>query len=157
MGLIPTHLVEDGVEILLDEVNSLGLDDHEADCMTAFTDYFIDTWFEGKFPIAMWNHYDNTGPRTNNHVEGYNAKLNKLLTKPNIWRFIAKLTNEEANNNIKYVRLEKGTYKSRGRNKADCERDLKIEQAKTKWLNKELDDLNDYLNLLAHIIYDHKF
>ena len=75
LGLVPLHLVEDGVEILLDEVDSLGLDEHERDCMTV----------------------------------------------------------------------------------KDCERDLKIEQAKTKWLNKEMDDLNDYLNLLAHIIYDHKF
>ena len=65
----------------------------------------------------MCNHYDNNGPRTNNHVEGYNAKLNKLPSKPNIWRFIVKITNEEANAYIKYLHLEKGTYKSRGRYK----------------------------------------
>ena len=43
--------------------------------MTAFTDYFIDSWFKGKYPLAIWNHCDNNGPRTNNHVEGYNANL----------------------------------------------------------------------------------
>ena len=102
----------------------------------------------------MWNHYDNTGPRTNNHIEGYNNKINKLLSKPNIWRFIAKITNEEANAHIKFIRLEKGQLKSRGRNRADCERDLKIEQCKSKWLANEL-DLDSYMNQLAYIIKEY--
>ena len=85
----------------------------------------------------MWNHYDINGPRTLNHVECY--KLNKLLSKPNIWRFIAKIFNEEVDALIKYKRL--ANY-----NKS-LEENLKIEKAKNKLLNKEMDDLNDNLNL----------
>ena len=25
--------------------------------------------------MDLWNHYDNRGPKTNNHVEGFNSKI----------------------------------------------------------------------------------
>jgi hypothetical protein len=42
------------------------------------------------FPKEIWNHYNyDNGPRTNNHIEGYNLKLNNFAkTHPNIWKFI---------------------------------------------------------------------
>ena len=33
--------------------------------------YYEDTWLNGQFPILMWNVFGVTGPRTNNHVEGW--------------------------------------------------------------------------------------
>ena len=57
------------------------------------------------------------------------------------------MESSQANAHIKFIRLEKGQLKSRGRNKADCERDLKIEQCKSKWLANELD--------LAYIIKEY--
>ncbi|CAF0726925.1 unnamed protein product [Brachionus calyciflorus] len=47
-----------------------------------FVAYFVDTWFEGCFDVAMWNHANTIGPRTNNHVEGFHNKLNKWIQKP---------------------------------------------------------------------------
>ena len=57
LGLIPLHTIEDALEILLDDGQGLDLDDHEYDCLVSFTDYFIETWMEGKFPKEMWNHH----------------------------------------------------------------------------------------------------
>ncbi|CAF0849480.1 unnamed protein product [Brachionus calyciflorus] len=42
-----------------------------------FIKYFVDTWLRGKYEF-FWNHFDNTGPRTNNHLEGYHAKLSAI-------------------------------------------------------------------------------
>ena len=38
--------------------------------------FFDKTWVNGEYPINLWNHYDNNGPRTNNHLEGDNRKTN---------------------------------------------------------------------------------
>ncbi|CAF0924333.1 unnamed protein product [Brachionus calyciflorus] len=42
-----------------------------------FIKYFVDTWLKGKYGF-FWNHFDNTGPITNNHLEGYHAKLSAI-------------------------------------------------------------------------------
>ena len=49
--------------------------------------YYEDTWLNGSFPIASWNHYATEGPRTNNHVEGWHKKLNVAAgkTHPNVF------------------------------------------------------------------------
>lgn len=40
-----------------------------------FSVYFRDTWLNGNFPISMWSHWSNPGPRTTNHAEGYHNLL----------------------------------------------------------------------------------
>ena len=62
-----------------------------------FLDYFNNTYFEGKFPTQFWNHYDTIGPRTNNHLEGYNLKIKKTVSvsHPDIFKAITILQNEE--------------------------------------------------------------
>ena len=43
---------------------------------TEFLTYFVNTYFfEGQFPMSMWNHFDNHEERTNNRVEGDNNKM----------------------------------------------------------------------------------
>lgn len=58
----------------------------------AFHDYVVTTWvdYDARFPIAMWNHNQTNGPRTNNNVEGFHNRLNRSLPHhhPNIYRFI---------------------------------------------------------------------
>jgi len=39
-----------------------------------FRDYFSNTWLAGNFPILIWNHWGNDGPRTTNHAEGYHNR-----------------------------------------------------------------------------------
>ena len=43
--------------------------------LVKFMDYFVNTYFEGIFPVAVWNHFNTVGPRTNNNIEGYHLKL----------------------------------------------------------------------------------
>ncbi|KAG8175297.1 hypothetical protein JTE90_027111 [Oedothorax gibbosus] len=46
-----------------------------------FYDYFVEQWLENtSVPIKMWNCYQKSH-RTNNAVEGWHYKLNKLVSK----------------------------------------------------------------------------
>ena len=106
------------------------------------------------FPFDSWNHYNNDGPRTKIHIEGYNLKLLKYVqSHPNIWKFITKIQSEETCAALKYMRINSGTYKPRRRNKEDLERDLSISKLKCKFLSKEI-DIATYLLLLSKNIHD---
>ena len=45
--------------------------------LSRFVTYFESTYLSDSatFKLASWNHFDTTGPRTNNNVEGYHNKL----------------------------------------------------------------------------------
>ena len=149
LALVPPGKVEDCFEHLLDthpdypEIQKL-------------CDYVTETWIEGKFPIELWNHYDNDGPRTNNHIEGYNLKLQKFATcaHPNIWLFIGTIKQEEATYGCNFYRLELGKYKQRGRNKVDMERDIAILLAKNKYISNTV-SIFEFLSYLGHIMHDY--
>ena len=40
--------------------------------------YFDSTWMHEQFKRHQWNYFNVKGPRTNNHVEGWHSKLNKV-------------------------------------------------------------------------------
>ena len=42
-----------------------------------FFEYFRTNYLnqDARFPISMWNHWDNHGERTNNRVEEYNTRM----------------------------------------------------------------------------------
>jgi hypothetical protein len=65
--------------------------------------YFNAVWFQ-KFEISLWNHYDTVGPRTNNHVEGFHSKLNRLCQEahPNIFKSIGIVKDIETETAINY-------------------------------------------------------
>ena len=46
-----------------------------------YADYFDTTWMDGQFKLPMWNHHANTGPRTNNHIEGWHNRLKRISRK----------------------------------------------------------------------------
>jgi hypothetical protein len=76
-----------------------------------FLDYFVDNYFEGVFPNVMWNHFDNENrPRTNNNLEGYNAKLKRYIVvgHPNIFTAVDALKEEEVSAGAKYHRALQG-------------------------------------------------
>lgn len=43
-----------------------------------FLGYFKKTYLNDPFPITLWNQFDNDGDRTNDRVEGENAKMKKF-------------------------------------------------------------------------------
>ena len=72
--------------------------------LNEFMDYFVDNYFEGSFPIELWNHYDTVGPRTNNNLEGYNNKLKTHVSRahPSIFKSIELFQTQETNSFVKY-------------------------------------------------------
>ena len=76
--------------------------------LTKFVEYIIDNYFEGSFPVTMWNHFHTVGNRTNNHLEGYNKKLKNFFgaKSPNIFKSIQHFQLEEANAALRYFRAD---------------------------------------------------
>ena len=65
--------------ILAPEVHNIAeqLDNDKKHSLRSFANYFY-TWISGAYyPIILWNHFTNDGPRTTNHIESYHSVLNK--------------------------------------------------------------------------------
>ena len=52
------------------------------DTMKAFALYFERTWITGSYPVSLWTHFDNCGPRTTNIAEGRDKSLNHRFAVP---------------------------------------------------------------------------
>lgn len=85
----------------------------ETDACTKFHDYVTETWVDGRFPQATWNHYQTEGPRTNNHLEGWHNKLKKRVktAHPNIFKIVSEFQKEQAANEVKIVQYAAGGQK----------------------------------------------
>ena len=71
----------------------------------------MNTWIDGNraFDSKIWNHHNTIGPRTNNHVEGVNHKLNEFIDAkkhPDIYSLILSLNNLETEAKIQYMRVK---------------------------------------------------
>jgi hypothetical protein len=150
LALIHPEKVSSAFEHLLDEMP-------EGHDLEQFTDYMNDNWIDSvSHPISMWNHYDNIeDPRTNNHVQGYHAKADKIIVnkKPNICYFIETIKNEETTYNLNYERLEKDVLIFRVRSRKVFERDNFILKRRCEYLVDK--DLISFLEKLSGIIHDY--
>ena len=65
-------------------------------------------WVEGD--KSLWNHYDNRGPRTTNHVEGWHHKINNKVNRshPNIYALLEIIKREQQMNEIKMLQFQNG-------------------------------------------------
>ena len=56
----------------------------------ALAAYFQSTWLQGDFPVSLWSHYDNNGPRTTNVAEGFHNGLNSRfgMSHPSLRLFL---------------------------------------------------------------------
>ena len=72
-------------------------------------DEFFD-YFNGMFPVRMWNMYALEGPRTNNHAEGWHSKVQKLAGKahPNIYEAVTLFQSEQATTEVSIMQLAAG-------------------------------------------------
>ena len=101
--------------------------------------------------MDLWNHYDNRGPKTNNHVEGFNSKIKRFFSShPNIWKFILRIKSEESNCNFKICSFKSRILKERGRRTFDLEKDLKILDLKNQSI-----DLLEYIISLTDFSHDY--
>ena len=119
-----------------------------------------DTWIDAscaRYPILIWNHFNNNCSRTNNNNEAYNLRVDKRSQKhPNIWVFTELCQKEELHASVKYERIENGTIKVRSRNGNDLSRDLVISNAKNTYLqnDQQFDDLEKLLNTVKRLVQD---
>ena len=58
--------------------------------MKSYSDYFDQTWMKGQFNPCMWNYFSLSGPRTNNHLEGWHNRLKRIVRKahPNFYEVL---------------------------------------------------------------------
>ena len=65
---------------------------------------------DARFPLRMWNHFTNAGPRTNNNVEGFHSRVNRLLPHrhPNIYRFVELIKGIEKCERAKLIQINAG-------------------------------------------------
>ena len=85
LPLLPPEFVERVIIDLIDELNDEDIEwVNSFPELEKFTDYFVKVWIEGDFRIQLWNHFFNTGPRTNNNIESYNKRINNLFMVLNL-------------------------------------------------------------------------
>ena len=102
LALIPMNLVPQAWNFLL---NTKPLEEFSK--ISDFINYFYYTWIKGKYPLAVWSHFETIdSPRTNNHVEGFNFALKACIVKekPNIYTVISHLQQMETIiSSIRYI------------------------------------------------------
>ena len=65
--------------------------------------YFFSKKLLGEFATSMWNHSDTKTTRSNNHVESFHGRLNKMASKshPNIYQVISLFRNIDCMSMVK--------------------------------------------------------
>lgn len=100
-----------------------------------FRQYFENTWLNGQFPVEIWSQYDNTGPRTTNHAEGYHNRLNMAdmrdmhLALRNFLHLLQPLHNRDQ---IRVRNLQRGVFQPKQRDPTYAELDNRINLARNQ-------------------------
>lgn len=83
--MIPEHLIDFTWRyVLIPQANEIKnpLRVNEQISLNLFIYYFSSSCLFSKvFPLSVWNHFTNDGPRTTNYAEGYHCALNKCHIK----------------------------------------------------------------------------
>lgn len=76
--------------------------------VNVFVEYFQNFWMS--IDSELWNHFENQGPRTNNHLEGWHSRLNRKFTRkhPNLWVLLEQLKKEEALASLAVTKMNAG-------------------------------------------------
>ena len=117
-------------------------------------DYFVNTYFECRFPIQIWNNLDTIGePWTNNHLEDYNLKLKKcvIVAHPDILKAIHILQDQEVEASLNYYKALNGERIS-PLNKKEIEKDGKLSTFKEMYLATDI-KLDVYVKKIIEILY----
>ncbi|CAF0717108.1 unnamed protein product [Brachionus calyciflorus] len=62
------------------------------------------------YDLNIWNHFNTIGPRINNHVEGYNNKINSYIdySHPHLYSAIKTLKDLETSTVLNYIQRKNG-------------------------------------------------
>ena len=95
LAYVPLSRLAEGVRNLY--ILAKKLDDRQAKFALVMIHYVQKTWINGSFPPETWNMYQHEGQTTNNHSEGYNARLGnkKILSQhPNFYQWLETIKQE---------------------------------------------------------------
>ena len=98
LPFLPINRIEAAVDRLREEQfdKSSPFSDKMESFKLEFCDYIEDVWLNGNYNPKIWNHWRKTKNLTNNNNEGYNSRINKLISciHPNPWILLCTLSQE---------------------------------------------------------------
>ncbi len=113
-----------------------------------FINYFKSTWVldktkdnKKKSISAILNQFENDGPRTNNHVEGNNAAINRYLksSNPNFYKVLEYIKVDECNSMWRWYASKNNSSHAESRRKFDIQRDLQFKKYKNQYNISQID------------------
>ncbi|KAL8571302.1 hypothetical protein ACOMHN_061442 [Nucella lapillus] len=153
LAFLPVFAVRPAVTALQDE-----LQDEpaflEVPQLQQLLHYYINTWLNGDFPLSMWNvTYANV--RTNNHVEGWHSKLNRLIGRshPNMHTLVFVLRREQAQTEQTMIRARLGDAPPLRRKKYR-QLEERLRRVRERYRAGHLNS-NDFLAALSHMIHQY--
>ncbi len=98
-----------------------------------FIAYFEETWLVGNYQLRLWNVFESSSTRTNNHVEGCHNCLRKLVGKahPNVFEITETVKKEQASVEVSLAQLAAGAAPPR-RGRRDIGRARMIDELKER-------------------------
>ena len=104
----------------------------------------------GHFTLSQWNYFNFDGHRTNNHVEGWHARLKRVVGKPhpNIFELVEVIKKEEATTRMKMQICEAGAAQAPRRRRVR-ENDRKLRALFDRFNSGNI-TLCEYLEALKH-------
>ena len=115
-----------------------------------FTDYVTEKWVE--WHRRAWNHYDNDGPRTTNHVEGWHHNIYNQLRHchPSIYTLVDKDHTEPAANEARLFQHANGA-KQLLRKRVHCELEQRLIRLKHQLRTGEMDTIT-YVDAASYLV-----
>lgn len=147
LPLVPSVLVEDVWLNALETIDGADIDINT----TTFTDYVTEQWVENN--RNMWNHFENDGPRTTNHLEGWHNKLKKHVrcAHPNIYSLLKLLKQIQAANEVTMIQYAAGGVRATKRRKYRAIDD-RITQLKER-LDRGDIDIIQYADAASYVLH----
>ncbi|CAF1465829.1 unnamed protein product [Adineta ricciae] len=117
--------------------------------MKPLIDYFENYWIR-KMRWSLWN-VCGVEHRTNNHVEGWNHRFNRLVSKfhPNVWHLFQCFRTEEVSVRQAILKLSMGEKKQINKKTADFQQRLNVLQSQFDDKVITVDELFEGLTLLV--------
>uniref|UniRef100_A0A915IKG3 G-protein coupled receptors family 1 profile domain-containing protein n=1 Tax=Romanomermis culicivorax TaxID=13658 RepID=A0A915IKG3_ROMCU len=158
LALLPAPLVYPAFNSILRNI-PLVENANNQQLLIDFRNYFENTWLNGRFPITLWNHWENNGPRTTNHAEGYHNRLNLVEVRDMnlaVRNFLHLLQPMHNRDQIRVRNLQRMVYQPRPRDETYVELDRRMMMAKDRFLNAT-DHLWNYPAFNAELMNPHEF
>ncbi|CAF0916621.1 unnamed protein product [Brachionus calyciflorus] len=130
----------DQIQKVLKEIMNV-IPNKSQDKLLEFLNYFERTWINHfVFTPLLWNHFETKGPRTNNHVEGFNHKINNYIDNnhPHVYSAINTLKCLETTVSLNFFKRKNGEITQVPRRPKDIQRDEMLEYLKNKMLQQNL-------------------